>query len=126
MTESQNPTLEQVRARRKAIAEEDAKLEIIEHNILAIAAAWESLYQGKAEAPVTPLAASPKRIMAFTPVRNNIAVPKRRLTKREMIIEALNAPREFWQQASDIQAYVSTLSNKEVPMSSISPELTAM
>lgn len=128
MTEPQNPTLEQVRARRKAIAEEDAQLEIIEHNILAISAAWRSLYHSQSESPITfPTSlASPSRIGAITPIRTNIPVPKKRLTKREMIIEALNAPRDLWQLASSVQAYVSSLSSKEVPMSSISPELTAM
>lgn len=123
MTESQNPTLEQVRARRKAIAEEDAKLASIEQNLLAIAEAWESLYSGKKETVKFPFQSGSLTVTRAGP---NLSAPSRRLTKREMIIEALNAPRELWQQASDIQAYVSKRSGKDVPMSSISPELTAM
>lgn len=123
MTESQNPTLEQVRARRKAIAEEDAKLESIERNLLAIAEAWESLYHRKKETVALPLQNGP---VTRTSEGLTASAPSRRLTKREMIIEALNAPRDLWQQASDIQAYVSSLSGTNVPMSSISPELTGM
>ncbi|MDZ7926318.1 MAG: hypothetical protein U5L46_04040 [Agrobacterium sp.] len=90
---------------------------------MAVAEAWESLYHGKKETVTIPSQNGP---LIVTRVGPNISAPSRRLTKREMIIEALNAPRDLWQQASDIQAYVSSLSEKDVPMSSISPELTAM
>lgn len=124
--ENRLPSLAEIRSRREAIAEEDRILAEVERALLQAQETWQSLY---AEARlhigqfVQPAAIS----KGAAPLSRFSAIaPKRSRTKREMIVDALNEPHPLWQTANDVQAYVSKTCNRDIPMSSISPELTAL
>lgn len=117
-----NPSLEDVRARRRQIAQEDRELAFIEEGLLKLAQRWQSLWE-KAEEHAEPRVGVRERPMV--PAQSlGIAVPQKGKTKNALIIEALTQPRALWQTANQIRDYISKATEKEVRMSSISPALT--
>lgn len=122
MTEP-NPSLEDVRARRRQLAEEDRELAFIEAGLIKLANQWQALWQ-HAEEQVKPKLPIITPYPIVTPISSDVPLPTRAKTKNALIIEALNHPRERWQTAKQIRDYIAKVTEKDVPMSSISPALT--
>jgi len=112
-------SLDEIRARRSKLQAEDRILAEIERGLVEVEKLWAD-YQSGSPQPV-PLFKAPDNL-AQTPVAHS----RPRMTKKNMIIEALDRPRPLWQTAKDIQSYLSLITRSEVPMSSISPALTDM
>lgn len=117
-----NPSLEDVRARRRQIAQEDRELAFIEEGLLKLAQRWESLWK-TAEDHAEPVARVRERPIV-TPLVSGISIPQKAKTKNALIIEALTQPRGLWQTANQIRDYLAKETGKDVRMSSISPALT--
>lgn len=129
MTEP-NPSLEDVRARRRQIAAEDRELAFIEAGLLKLAQQWQSLWK-KAEEHTEPPSFRARVRPIVTPIVSaaelGISIPQippKAKTKNALIIEALEQPRERWQTAKQIRDYMTKVTGKDVLMSSISPALT--
>ena len=118
---NQNPSLEDVRARRRQIAEEDRELAVIEAGLVKLAQLWAArdMPPASREMPTPTLAPEVKRPATSATVR-------RTKTKNQLIIEALNVPRPLWQTANEIQSYMTGELGTPYPMSSVSPALTAL
>ena len=112
-----NPSLDDVRARRREIAAEDRELEAVEAVLVKLAQVWG----GQATIRDMPVVLQPK---AVGPV--SAPVTSRAKTKISLIVEALGAPRPLWQTANQIKDYLTAATGSEVPMSSISPALTSL
>lgn len=109
--------LRQIEARAKLLRE-------IESELVATEKKWEAYRQGMvqklaSESPMAP-SAPPSLIGGYR------RQPRKNLTKKQMIVEAMNPPTPLWQTANEVQALVSQMSGKEVPMSSISPALSEL
>jgi hypothetical protein len=125
MTNPNFPSLEEAIARRK---ENVAKREALdaEDNVLAkiieAHSDWEKLKSGKGTAIDAPSVNRP-------PIFMDASAPqfrKKKKTKRDLIIESLEQPRQVWQTAREILKYIQSQSDNTVEMGSISPTLTGL
>jgi hypothetical protein len=127
---STSPTIEEIKARRRKIAEEDKVLAEIERNLEEVADKWRRYQAGVANNVAHRQFVQPSLISATTKVFEPTVIrgpaPPKARTKNQMIVEALHSPRPLWQTANEIQEFVSLLDGKDVPMSSISPALSAL
>jgi hypothetical protein len=114
----ENLSLAKVRERRQEIAAEDKVLAQIEDDLIGIAERYTTVSFRVAK-DVPPLFSPP----ASKPRRRPVV---RRQTKAGKIVEALNSPRPLWQTANEIRDYLSQQEGRDVPMSSVSPELTKL
>jgi hypothetical protein len=130
MTESKSVlSLDEVRARRKKIAEEDRILAEIEVGLTQLEERWAA-YRSYV---LSPSSDAPSQVVIIEPKTSKwppgylSKEASARRTKNAIIIECLEKPRPLWQTAKDIQSYFEVeWSMKNVPMSSISPALTAL
>ncbi|RUW47812.1 hypothetical protein [Mesorhizobium sp. M8A.F.Ca.ET.021.01.1.1] len=119
-----NFSLEDVRARRRQIAQEDRELAFIEEGLLKLAERWQSLREKAVEYTATIEPARVRERPTITGITSGIPLPQKAKTKNALIIEALTQPRGLWQTANQIRDYLAKETGKIVPMSSISPALT--
>lgn len=118
---STNPSLQDIRARRKAIAEQRKALEAEDRHLADLEQALKQFaarYSQSAAAPV------PQKDLLALPALLNTSRPAKPGTGR-LIIETLKTG-PLWTTAVEIRRAVSTAKGKDVPMSSISPTLTDM
>lgn len=120
--DANNISLADVRAELRQVEARAKLLKEIEADLLATERKWEAYRQGAmvvaSKAPDRPV---PRSIVGGAGL--GLASGKT-LTKKQMIIEALNAPHPLWQTANEVRDKVSAMAGKEVPMSSISPALS--
>lgn len=126
----ENPSLEDIRSRRREIAEEDRELALAETTLVRLAQKWAGTpenrpaRQAPIETPISADVAPPKA--SSLPVGYFSKEANSRRTKNAIIIEALEKPRPLWQTAKEIQGYFRQEFGSEMRMSSISPALTAL
>jgi hypothetical protein len=112
------PSLDEIRAERKAIAARDRVLSDLERAILN----WANYEGASTEQPEIQQA-----LQKTSHVEKTVQLTeKRKKTRKDLIIEALNSPRPLWQSAKDIRGHIQREFQVNIPMVSISPTLTEL
>jgi hypothetical protein len=119
--ESNQSKLEVIRARRREIAEEDKVLAAMEEMALALERQWAAYRSQVTQNVVAPVAAP--RALKTIDFRNLMRTPP---TRTSLMVQALTHPRPLWQTANDVRGYMVEALGTDVPMSSVSPALTAL
>jgi hypothetical protein len=123
-----NPSLSDIRRQRQAIAEarawldeQDARLAHAEEVMAGYPQIEERLGMLLAMRTPVPTPSVVTRVFHEMPKPRS---GKGRVTKKDMIMKCLEAPRPLWQTANEIRDAMSELTGEEVKMTSISPALT--